>query len=202
MTFDNLGGSLNVAGVTPAIKYPGAVSIPGIGSDDTVKQRVSNLTGVDGLFQVGDDENASTLSVGLVSLSTSIPSGPFAKAQFDCTDGQTIQTSQFTCTPDVADVDGGQVPATCALSLSAPCAPFAHRPQDRTSNEKLPSSRRTGASVVPESCRHAPRASRRARVHRRFTPCPAPRHRASLSHCASPIRSLHGFGPTVKGRRT
>ncbi len=120
VTFDNLGGSLNVAGVTPAIKYPGAVSIPGIGSDDTVKQRVSNLTGVDGLFQVGDDENASTLSVGLVSLSTSIPSGPFAKAQFDCTDGQTIQTSQFTCTPDVADVDGGQVPATCALSLSAP----------------------------------------------------------------------------------
>lgn len=120
VTFDNLGGSLNVAGVTPAITYPGAVSIPGIGSDDSVKQRVSNLTGVDGLFQVGDDEAASKISVGLVSLSTSIPSGPFCKIQFDCTDGQNINTSQFSCAPDVADVDGGQVSATCALSLSAP----------------------------------------------------------------------------------
>lgn len=118
--FDNLGGSLNVAGVTPAVKYPAAVSVPGVNSDDTVKQRVTNLTGVDGLFQVGDDENNATLSIGLVSLSTSIPSGPFCRIQFDCSDGQTIQTSQFTCTPDVSDVDGGQVAATCALSLTAP----------------------------------------------------------------------------------
>lgn len=116
--FDNLGGSLNVAGVTPTVTYPGAVSIPGIASDDSVKQRVTNLTGVDGLFQVGDDD--AKISVGLVSLSESIPSGAFCKIQFDCTDGQTIQASQFSCAPDVADVDGGQVPATCSLSLSAP----------------------------------------------------------------------------------
>ena len=118
VSFDNLGGSLNVAGVTPTITYPGAVSIPGIASDDSVKQRVTNLTGVDGLFQVGDDD--TKISVGLVSLSESIPSGAFCKIQFDCTDGQTIQTSQFSCAPDVSDVDGGQVAATCALSLSAP----------------------------------------------------------------------------------
>ena len=119
VSFDNLGGSLNVAGVTPAVRYPGAVSIPGLGSDPTVTERVMNLTGVSGLFQVGDDDANSTVSVGLVSLSQSIPAGQFARIQFDCTDVQTIQSSQFTCTPDVSDIDGGQVPATCSLSVSA-----------------------------------------------------------------------------------
>jgi hypothetical protein len=121
VTFDNLGGSRNIAGVTPAITYPAAVSIPGVNSDPTVTERVKNLTGVDGLFQVGDADASSTVSVGLVSLSASIPSGPFCKIQFDCTNGQTIDTSQFQCRPDVSDVDGQLVTdASCALSLSAP----------------------------------------------------------------------------------
>jgi len=121
VTFDTLGGSLNVAGVTPMITYPGAVSIPGFASDPTVLERVTNLTGVtNGLFQVGDDDATLMLNLGLISLSQTIPSGAFARVQFDCTNGAVIETSQFACTPDVSDIDGLQVPASCSLSLSAP----------------------------------------------------------------------------------
>jgi len=121
VSFDTLGGSLTVAGVTPMVTYPAAVSIPGFGGDDTVKQRVTNLTGVDGLFQVGDDDANLKINVGLVSIGTSIPPGPFARVQFDCTSGAQIQTAQFACNvDDVTDIDGNQVAATCALALSAP----------------------------------------------------------------------------------
>jgi len=121
VSFDTLGGSLNVAGVSPVVTYPNAISIPGFAGDDTVKERVTNLTGINGLFQVGDDDASLKISVGLVSVGDSIPPGAFARIQFDCETGTTIQTSQFVCNvDDVADINGAQVPATCALSLSAP----------------------------------------------------------------------------------
>lgn len=121
VSFDTLGGALDVAGVTPTVGYPGAVSIPGFGADPTVAERVTNLTGVDGLFQVGDDDANLRINVGLVSIGQTIPPGPFARIQFDCTSGAQIQTAQFTCNvDDVTDINGNQVAATCALSLSAP----------------------------------------------------------------------------------
>lgn len=117
---DYVQGTDPVAGVTTALNYPESkIVMPGSGGGSDVSSRVTNLTGVTGgLFNVGDDD--STLNVGLVSIGTSIPAGPFARATFDCIPGQSAPTaSDFQCAATVADLNGLDVPgASCAASVS------------------------------------------------------------------------------------
>lgn len=109
----------DLSGVTLEIAYPASVSIPGVGSDPSVADRVVNLSNVSGgLFQVGDDD--SRISVGLVSLGTPIPPGGFASIRFDCAPGTTVSTSQFPCTPVGSSSLGLEVNVACGLSLTAP----------------------------------------------------------------------------------
>ena len=108
----------SVSGVAVAVAYPTSVAIPGTGNEASVLARVTNLTGVSGgLFSVGDQDDK--VNIGLVSISQTIPSGNFAKVQFDCTPGASAPpASAFTCTPDVSTLDGTPVTAQCALTAS------------------------------------------------------------------------------------
>jgi len=117
----------DVAGMTVSVDYPASVSIPGIGNQASVAQRVTNLTGVTGgLFSVGDNDSDGDnvddeLAIGLVSLGTSIPSGAFARVSFDCASGATIpDATDFGCTPDVASDAGSSVDATCSVTVATP----------------------------------------------------------------------------------
>jgi hypothetical protein len=111
-----------VSGVSATVAYPGTkLSIP----PPLLTSRVTNQTGVAGLFQTGDndvvvpgDGRNDRLSVGLVAIPGPIPPGPLARVVFDC-DGDSPPTlGEFTCTPDVSSALGLGVPATCQLSLS------------------------------------------------------------------------------------
>ncbi|MBU6281431.1 hypothetical protein KGQ64_04240 [bacterium] len=109
----------DMSGVTIELGYPGSLSIPGIGSDPSVADRISNLTGVsNGLFQVADDD--SRVSVGLVSLATPIPQGEFASVRFDCAPGTTVSTSQFTCSTVGSNSLGLEVTVGCGIALTSP----------------------------------------------------------------------------------
>ncbi|MFM8412684.1 MAG: hypothetical protein ACKOCT_20720 [Alphaproteobacteria bacterium] len=113
------GGGDKVSGVTTALDYPQSkVTIPGVGGGSDVLSRVTNLSGVSGgLFSVGD--NDSILNVGLVSLSTAIPPGQFARATFDCIAGQADPTSgDFGCVADVSSFFGNTIAGTCQVSVT------------------------------------------------------------------------------------
>jgi hypothetical protein len=113
----------DVAGITVGLKYPSTVSIPGFGGDDTVKQRVTNLTGLSGgLFNVGDQDAESLLNIGLISIGQTIPSGNFARVRFDCASGATLPAAgAFTCTVDASTSVGNPVtPSQCVIKVSAP----------------------------------------------------------------------------------
>lgn len=111
-------------GVSAILGYPGdQVDIPGFGSQQSVVDRVANLTGiVSGTFSYGDnDTNADLLddqlSVGLLSIGTPIPSGPFVSATFDCRAGEApVTPADFACTLDASDNDGATIPGSCAVS--------------------------------------------------------------------------------------
>jgi len=117
-------GSDFVAGVTTIVDYPGTrIEIPGTGNQSTVIARVTNLTGVSGLFNAGDQDSDTDgvddrVSVGLISLGTAVPPGSFARLVFDCLAGQPRPVvADFTCTPDVASLIGSTVEATCSVSV-------------------------------------------------------------------------------------
>jgi hypothetical protein len=119
----NAGDFPDVSGITVGLKYPATLSIPGFGSDDSVKQRVTNLTGLSGgLFSVGDQDGDSLLNVGLISIGTTIPSGSFARVRFDCASGASLPASAaFTCTVDASTSDGNAVtPNQCVVTVTAP----------------------------------------------------------------------------------
>jgi hypothetical protein len=111
-------------GVSTILGYPGdQVDIPGFGSQQSVVDRVANLTGVSGgTFSYGDnDTNADLLddqlSVGLLSLGQSVPSGSFVSATFDCKIGQAaVVPADFACTLDASDNNGASIPGTCSVS--------------------------------------------------------------------------------------
>lgn len=111
-----------VAGVTVMVGYDGTrLDIPGTGNQSTVAARVTNLSGVSGLFQPGDQdsdpENAS-INVGLISTGSAIPPGNFARIVFDCVGGATAPVAgDFVCTPDVSSLLGNTIAATCTVSV-------------------------------------------------------------------------------------
>jgi len=111
----------DVSGITVGLGYPQSLSIPGFGNQPTVLERVTNLTGVQGgLFSVGDDDTQNLLNIGLVSLSSSIPPGSFARVRFDCANGATVPgATAFTCAVDAATFEGNQVsPTQCVISVA------------------------------------------------------------------------------------
>jgi hypothetical protein len=80
--------------------------------------RATNLTGISGgLFSVGNDDSAKKLNVGIVSPTTAVPPGSFAKVVFDCRTGAAAPTAaSFSCTPDVSDINGTSITATCQVT--------------------------------------------------------------------------------------
>jgi hypothetical protein len=82
-------------------------------------QRVSNLTGVSGIFSMSDQD--TSINIGLVTVASVIPSGDFAKITFDCASGAAApDASAFSCTPDVTTLLGSDVSATCSISVATP----------------------------------------------------------------------------------
>jgi len=114
----------DVSGITVGLGYPQSVSIPGIGSDSTVLERVSNLTGVQGLFNVGDVDAERLLNVGVVSLTSPVPSADFARVRFDCASGAAVPApAAFACTVDAATFTGGTLApdqTQCVVTVAAP----------------------------------------------------------------------------------
>lgn len=111
--------SSDASGSVASLEYSSAVSIPGTSNDSTVLGRVTKLNSAQGLFNVADNDGSTpaTLTVGLVSIPGPIPAGDFADVEFDCESG--IPTlADFSCTPEVSDLLGGQISATCTLSLT------------------------------------------------------------------------------------
>jgi hypothetical protein len=118
------GAGVTVSGVTAAVDYPPTLTeIPGCCSNPSVLARISNLTGIaNGIFSAGDsDSDADALddriSVGLVSLSSSIPAGPFADIRLDCTAGEAPLVTDFACTLDASDGNGDPVEGSCAVKI-------------------------------------------------------------------------------------
>jgi hypothetical protein len=129
LDFDTGGGTTIVNGIEVELKYPQTLDVPGFGSDATVLSSVTNLTGVsDGVFSAADSDTNQDgmddlISVGLVriSLTNTLPPGSYARVKLSCREGATVPSaSAFTCTPDVTDVNGLSVTATCSVAVSTP----------------------------------------------------------------------------------
>ena len=114
----------NASAASTFLGYPDAqLDIPGFGSQQSVIDRVADLTGVaGGTFSYADtDTNANTLddqiAVGLISLSQPFPAGPFMTVTFDCKAGQGATVAgDFACTLDASDNNGDTIPGTCTVS--------------------------------------------------------------------------------------
>lgn len=104
----------DVSGVAATITYPSSVAIPGTGGDPSVAGRVSNVSGVSGLFQATDMD--TQIRAGLISISTPIPAGPFVRVQFDCVGGQAPPTSAFGCTLEASTLEGDLLPAAACTT--------------------------------------------------------------------------------------
>jgi len=106
----------DVSGVIATVSYPAAASLPGTGGDASVTARVSNVSGLSGLFQVTDTESA--LRAALVSISQSIPAGPFVRITFDCAGGSAPPASAFGCALEASTLDGELIPgASCTTEI-------------------------------------------------------------------------------------
>ncbi|MBY0275129.1 hypothetical protein K2Z84_07305 [Candidatus Binatia bacterium] len=112
------------AGVTTWLSYPAdRFAIPGFGV--AALARISNLTGIAGLFNGADvdltgDGSEDAVSASLISLAQPIVAGPFVSIVFDCVaPGEEPMTSDFGCTSDVADIAGRTLPSTCTVEISA-----------------------------------------------------------------------------------
>jgi len=104
----------DVSGVAATVTYPSSVSIPGTGSDASVTARVSNVSGVSGLFQATDME--TQLRAGLISIAAPIPAGPFVRVHFDCAGGAAPPASAFGCTLEASTLEGTLLPAAACTT--------------------------------------------------------------------------------------
>jgi hypothetical protein len=119
-------GSGRLEGLTVDIGYPATLSLPGTLSDPSVTERVMNLTGLSSaLLSVADNDanpSAAAVSVGLVSIGTTIPPGDLASIDFDCQAGtNTPPTTSFTCSAFGADAFGLPIAAEnfdCVLTIA------------------------------------------------------------------------------------
>jgi hypothetical protein len=100
--------------------------MPGSNADPSLRDRVTNLTGLtDGLFEVTDVSSnpaggpEDRLSVALVSLAQPIAPGPFARIRFECaSDAGAPAAADLDCTIQASRfVDGSLIsPASCEVT--------------------------------------------------------------------------------------
>ena len=106
----------DVSGVITTLAYPASVALPGTGNEPSVTGRVSNVSGVSGLFQATDNESA--LRIGLISVSSAIPQGAFVRVVFDCVTGARPAPGAFGCLLEASTLDGDLVPgAACSTEI-------------------------------------------------------------------------------------
>lgn len=112
-------------GATVFVPYPTQlIDLPGHGN--AVQPRIDNLTGVAGFFASGDSDTDldgldDRLGVGLIAGDPriSIPSGPFARARFDCVPGasRVPVAADFSCESDVSSDNGNVLPSSCTVAV-------------------------------------------------------------------------------------
>ena len=108
----------DATGITAVIGYPDSVSVPGSGQ--SASGSVTNLTGANGIFSVGDNDGDPAnlnISVGLVVFPGPIPSGDFVLVEFVCDTGTLPAADQFSCTPDVSNFLGQPIESTCMVDV-------------------------------------------------------------------------------------
>jgi cysteine-rich repeat protein len=95
---------LDLAGVVVDLSYPPAtVLLPGSGSDPSVAERVTDLSGANGFLQVDDndtdqDGNDDRLRNGYATTGGTIPAGDFEAVLFDCAgEGVVPLPEDFSC---------------------------------------------------------------------------------------------------------
>jgi cysteine-rich repeat protein len=117
--------TVTLSGLQAHLQYGGVpVGIPGTADDQSVLDRVEDLTGRPGsAIFVDHDTNGDTVDDELLDLYTGIdpvPVGDFLRVRFDCEPGVRVPLGAFACTvTDPADPGGNPVPANlviCALS--------------------------------------------------------------------------------------
>jgi hypothetical protein len=110
----------DVFGVSGRLNYPTSVDLPGFLDNDQVLARVTNLTGVNGLFGVSDQDDPPPpfLNFGLTSGGQPIPAGPFVSVRFDCVGSGAVEASQFSCDDFAVATFSGSEQSPCSLSVS------------------------------------------------------------------------------------
>lgn len=117
--------SLPLGGVTIEVNYPtDTVSIPGSGNEQSVLERVMDITGAGGFFTAFDlDTNSDSTDDQVRSSSVVTPSqfspGGFELITFDCTGDTDPVVGDFSCSvADASDTFGNPVEGVgCALGL-------------------------------------------------------------------------------------
>lgn len=111
--------SNEASGSLANLQYSSAVSLPGTGNASSVIGRVTQLAQAAGIFNVADNDGTIpyTLTVGLVAIPGPIPAGAFADVVFDCESGLPT-LGDFACTPEVSNLLGADIDATCSLALT------------------------------------------------------------------------------------
>ena len=119
-----------LAGITIDVNYPASVSLPGSGSDSSVVDRVTDLSGAFGFFQVDDRDSGSDgvddqLRTAYATTDTIAP-GEFEQIEFDCQPGTGAPTAaDFSCVVAAAS-DGLGFPAegvACSVQLNGEPSP-------------------------------------------------------------------------------
>lgn len=112
------------SGVTTVLDYPEMLAeIPGLGSDPSVLARLTNLTGLAGIFSAGDADTDMSglddrLAVGLIYLAQpGIVAGGFAEVAFDCATGEAPLVTDFACTLDASDIEGAPIAGSCSVAV-------------------------------------------------------------------------------------
>jgi cysteine-rich repeat protein len=116
----------DLAGLVVDLNYPGtAVELPGSGSDDSVIERVTDVSGATGFSSIQDlDTNSDGTDDRLHNVyvaTLNIPPGDFEEVLFDCVAGASVPpTSAFSCTvSDTVDSQANPVEGVgCAVTVS------------------------------------------------------------------------------------
>lgn len=123
-----------VAGLFLQVAYPDGVSLPGVGTDASVRDRITSL--VDPKFRVapvdedtdGDGRDDRVRMLVVATTKDALPSAPIARIRFDC--GKQPAIDSFRCTTDqVADAAGQLIrekeakQVVCDVGFSPPADP-------------------------------------------------------------------------------
>src|SRR5262249_55464388 len=117
-----------LAGLVVDLNYPpAAVNIPGSGSDDSVLERVTDVSGAQGFSSILDvDTNSDGTDDQLHNVyaaRNNVPPGAFQAVVFDCLSGATVPSAgAFTCVvSDTVDSQANPVEGVgCAVAVSVP----------------------------------------------------------------------------------